>query len=154
MSTRRTLLAALVLAPVAARAHHGWSSFDENAPLYLAGTLKSVRWSNPHAEGVLTVAPRLALPADLAKRTVPPQSASVDGAAVLARAALPAQAAGEWTLEFAPVSRMQAWGLAEPLPVGSRIEVVGYSGPKLGRVMRVEVLFVDGRAYGLRSSPR
>jgi hypothetical protein len=31
---------------------------------------------------------------------------------------------------------------------------VGYTGPKLGRLMRVEYLFIDGRAYALRSSPR
>lgn len=154
MTTRRTLLAALALAPLAARAHHGWSSFDEGAPLFLAGTLKSVSWTNPHAEAVLAVAAGLALPPDLAKRSVPPQSASVDGPAILARATVPAQAAGEWTLEFAPLSRMQAWGLAEAPAVGKRIEVVGYGGPKLGRVMRVEYLFIDGRAYGLRSSPR
>jgi hypothetical protein len=154
MTNRRSLLAALALAPLAARAHHGWSSFDEGAPIFLAGTLKSVRWTNPHAEGVLAVAAGLALPADLAKRTVPPQSANVDGAAVLARATVPAQAAGDWTLEFAPLSRMQAWGLAEAPAVGARIEAVGYTGPKLGRLMRVEYLFIDGRAYALRSSPR
>lgn len=154
MTTRRTLLAALVMAPLSARAHHGWSSFDEGAPLFLAGPLKSVSWTNPHAEAVLAVTAGLALPADLAKRSVPPQSASVDGPAILARATVPAQAAGEWTLEFAPLSRMQAWGLAEAPAAGTRIEVVGYSGPKLGRVMRVEYLFIAGRAYGLRSSPR
>jgi hypothetical protein len=41
------------------------------------------------------------------------------------------------------------------LKAGERIEVVGYIAPKIGdgRLLRVEYLFSDGKAYGLRSSP-
>ena len=39
----------------AARAHHGWSSFDQERPLYLEGRAANVRWRNPHAELVLEV---------------------------------------------------------------------------------------------------
>jgi hypothetical protein len=112
-----------------------------------------VQWRNPHAEAQVEVAPTLALPSDLASRSMPAQQQAVDGAAVLARARLPASAAGDWEVEFAPLSRMEAWGVA-PLKVGDRVELIGYAGvagkPKL---MRVEYLIVNGRAYGLRSSP-
>ncbi len=151
---RRTLLVAAAAAPVAAFAHHGWSSFDQDKPVYLEGRVKTVRWASPHAEAVLAVDGALQLPADLARRSLPGQSQSVDGASILARTRLPEAAAGEWTVEFAPLSRMQAWGVREMKP-GDRIEVIGYLAPKIGdgRLLRVEYLFTDGRAYGLRSSP-
>lgn len=151
---RRTLLLASVAAPIAAHAHHGWSSFDQDKPVYLDGRIKTVRWANPHAEVVLVVDAALKLPADLARRSLPAQSQQMDSAAILARTRLPEAAAGEWTIEFAPLSRMQAWGVREPKP-GDRIEVIGYLAPKIGngRLLRVEYLFADGMAYGLRSSP-
>ncbi|MCA3219737.1 MAG: hypothetical protein ING59_14520 [Burkholderiales bacterium] len=154
MQRRRLLAAALVVAAVPAAAHHGWSSFDQNAPLYLQGQLTSVRWTNPHAEGVLEVSKGLTLPADLAKRTLPPQQQAVDAQAILARLQVPQAAEGKWELEFAPLPRMDAWGVA-PLKAGDRIEVIGYVGvPGKPKVMRVEYLIVNGTAYGLRSSPR
>ncbi len=151
---RRTVLVAAAALPAAAFAHHGWSSFDQDRPVYLAGAVKSVRWANPHAEVVLGVDGALKLPADLARRSLPAQSQNVDGAAILARTRLPESAGGDWTVEFAPISRMQAWRVREPKP-GDRIEVVGYIAPKLGdgRLLRVEYLFADGGVYGLRSSP-
>lgn len=151
---RRTLLLAGAAAPLAAVAHHGWSSFDQDRPVYLEGRIKSVRWANPHAELVLVVDGALKLPADLARRSLPAQSQQVDRAAVLAKTRLPEAAAGEWTVELAPLSRMQAWGVREPAP-GGRIEVIGYIAPQVGdgRLLRVEYLFADGKVYGLRSSP-
>jgi hypothetical protein len=151
---RRTLLLAGAAAPLAALAHHGWSSFDQDKPVYLEGRIKTVRWANPHAEAVLAVDGALRLPADLARRSLPAQSQQVDGAAILAKTRLPEAAAGEWTVEFAPLARMQAWGVREPKP-GDRIEVIGYIAPRVGdgRLLRVEYLFADGKVYGLRSSP-
>ena len=151
---RRTLLLAAAAAPLAAAAHHGWSSFDQDRPVYLEGRIKSVRWANPHAELLLAVDDGLRLPADLAGRSLPAQSQQVDGGGILAKTRLPEGAAGEWTAELAPLSRMQAWGVREP-KAGSRVEVIGYIAPKVGdgRLLRVEYLFVDGKAYGLRSSP-
>ena len=37
----------------AAWAHHGWSSFDQERPIYLEGRAADVKWRNPHAELVL-----------------------------------------------------------------------------------------------------
>lgn len=151
---RRALLLAAAAAPVAALAHHGWSSFDQDKPVYLEGRIKTVRWANPHAEVVLVVDAGLKLPDDLARRSLPAQSQNVDRAAVAAKTRLPEAAAGDWTIEFAPLFRMQAWGVREP-KAGDRIEVIGYIAPKIGggRLLRVEYLFADGKVYGLRSSP-
>ena len=153
---RRTLLgfAAAGFAPALARAHHGWSGFDQDRPIYLEGKAESVTWRNPHAELMLRVSPGLALPADLAKRTLPAQSASVDAAKVLAATRLPTRKDPVWELELAPLTRMEAWKVAEIKP-GQQIAAIGYTFPaeKGEAVMRVEYLFSDGKVYGLRSSP-
>jgi hypothetical protein len=152
MRRRLILAAALAAMALPVLAHHGWSSFNQGEPLYLAGVVKSVQWRNPHAEAVVTVAADLKLPADLPQRPMPAQQQPVDGAALLAKTRVPA-AAGDWDVEFAPLSRMEAWGIA-PLKAGDRIELIGYAGVAgKPRLLRVEYLIVDGRAYGLRSSP-
>lgn len=154
MNRRHFLIAAASMTGGTVFAHHGWTSFDQDKPVFLAGTVKSVRWQNPHAEVVLTVAAGLPLPADLAQRTVPAQSQKVDGTALLTRATVPSNAAGDWEIEFAPLSRMEAWGLKEPLKPGDRIELLGYALADASRkVMRVEYMFVGGRSYAFRSSP-
>jgi hypothetical protein len=144
-------LGALFAAPVLA--HHGWSSFDQDKPLYLSGTLTQVRWQNPHAEVMLRV-DATKLPDGIASRTVPAQQQSVDGAGILKKVQVPANAAGEWEVEFAPLSRMQAWGLSQPPKVGDRVEVIGYGlADENKRLLRAEYLFVNGKAYAFRSSP-
>jgi hypothetical protein len=158
MTAFAALLAAVTAAPFVApdaQAHHGWSSFDQERPVYLSGSIKSVRWQNPHAELVLVVDAALKAPADLAGRGVPAQQQSVDGAAILKKAQVPDKPGGEWQIEFAPLFRMQAWGLGEAPKVGDRIEVVGYASPRVqgGRLVRVEYMFMNGKAYAFRSSP-
>jgi Family of unknown function (DUF6152) len=155
MTHRRHFIPALLaLAGLPVLAHHGWSSFDQDKPLYLAGTVKSVRWQNPHAEFVLTVPTGLAVPADLASRKAPAQSQTVDAGAIFKKVAVPAQATGDWEIELAPLSRMSAWSVAELKP-GDRVELVGYSlAGSDKRVFRVEYLMVQGKVYGLRSSPQ
>ena len=153
---RRQLIAlsGLALAPLASRAHHGWSSFDQDKPIYLEGKAESVAWRNPHAEIKLRLNTNLQLPADLAGRKVPAQSAPVDSARVLGAARLPTRKGALWEIELAPLTRMQAWQVAEIKP-GQPLAVVGFTfaGEKGDAVLRVEYLFVDGKAYGLRSSP-
>jgi len=146
--------AAAGLPPLAARAHHGWGGFDQDRPIYLEGKAESVAWKNPHAEFMLRLTPGLTLPADLAKRTVPAQSASVDGARILSAARLPTRKDPVWEIELAPLTRMEAWKVAE-IKAGHQVAVIGYTFPaeKGEAVLRVEYLFVDGKAYGLRSSP-
>ena len=151
---RRHLLLAALAAPASAYAHHGWSGFDQDRPLFLQGTARKVAWRNPHAEFDLEIAADLALPADLARRQVPAQSASVDGPRLLGGARLPTRKDRTWHIELAPLTRLEAWKVAE-IKDGDRIEVLGYTtnGEKGEPVLRAEYLFIDGRAYGLRSSP-
>ena len=154
MTTRRTCLLAALAWPLAARAHHGWSSFDQSRPLFLQGRVLSVKWQNPHAELIVELPPDYRLPADLASREVPAQSAPVDGRALLARAAAPTRKDRQWEIELAPLTRMEAWKVA-PVKVGATVGVLGYTteGEKGEAVLRAEFLYVDGKAYGLRSSP-
>ena len=156
MRRRRIVIAAvsLPLATPLAFAHHGWSSFDQDRPIYLEGTVSRARWQNPHVELLVDVPPGLKVPADLAKRTLPAQSAPVDGPGLLARATVPRRTDRQWELELAPLTRMEAWKVAEIKP-GTAVSAVGFTfkEEKGEPVMRVEYLFVDGKVYGLRSSP-
>ena len=154
MLRRRTLLIASALTPVGALAHHGWSSFDQDRPIYLEGKVTQAKWQNPHAELELEVPAGLKVPADLAQRAVPAQSAPVDGKALLAKAVVPTRKDRKWEIELAPLTRMEAWKVAE-IKSGAMISLVGFTlkGEKGDAVVRVEYLFVDGKAYALRSSP-
>ena len=139
-------------------AHHGWSSFDEAAPIYLEGTVQTVRWQNPHAEIVLNVSTQAALPTDLLSRKLPPQQANVDTEGILKKTRLPKHI-GAWEIEFAPLSRMNAWQI-EAIKQGTKLAVIGYTfadekpDSKGQRVLRVEFLFLGPQAYSIRSSPR
>ncbi len=137
-----------------ARAHHGWSSFDQGRPIYLEGKATKVVWRNPHAELDLQVAPDLKLPADLAQRPVPAQSAAVDGASLLKSAVLPTRKDKVWHVELSPLTRLEAWKVPE-IKVGDTLSLVGFTfaGEKGEPVLRVEYLYAGGKAYGLRSSP-
>lgn len=152
---RRVFVALLSSCAVpAARAHHGWGSFDQNQPLWLAGRVDKVAWRNPHAEFELEADAELKLPADLAARRLPAQSAPVDGAAVLKAVRLPTRRDRRWQVELAPISRMEAWKVT-PLKGGERVELIGFTfpGEKGDPVLRVEYLFSGGGVYALRSSP-
>lgn len=137
-----------------ARAHHGWSSFDQGRPIYLEGRVGKVAWRNPHVELELELSPTLALPPDLARRTLPAQAAAVDGPQLLARTVLPTRRDRVWQIELAPLTRMEAWKI-EPIKPGTEISLVGFTftGEKGDPVLRAEYLFIGGRTYGLRSSP-
>ena len=55
MHRRHLLLAAGAWPVSAAFAHHGWSGFDQDRPLFLQGTARKVVWRNPHVEFDLEV---------------------------------------------------------------------------------------------------
>ena len=135
-------------------AHHGWSSFDQERPIYLAGRAVEVKWRNPHVELVLELKSLLTLPADLAKRTVPAQSAQVDGRGLLGKAVLPTRRDRRWEIELAPLSRVGQWQVPE-VGVGTELEVLGFTftGEKGSPLLRAEYLFLGGKTYGMRSSP-
>lgn len=152
---RRAFIATPLVVSLPAWAHHGWSSFDQNRPIYLEGKATQVAWRNPHVELKLELPNAgLKLPADLATRSLPAQSAPVDGPALLKAAQLPTRKDRRWEIELAPLPRMQSWGVPE-IKVGDALAVLGFtfSGEKGDAVLRVEYLFVGGKTYGLRSSP-
>jgi hypothetical protein len=153
MQRRHFLLAAATL-PLCARAHHGWSSFDLSRPIWLQGRAVDVRWRNPHVELDLEVARDLGLPADLAQRRLPAQSASVDGPGLLKAARLPTRADRRWHVELAPLSRMEAWKVP-PIKDGDPLSMLGYTfaGEKGDPVLRVEYLWTAAQVVALRSGP-
>ena len=58
MSVRRrafavTLVSALAFAGSSATAHHAWTEIDTARTMTLEGTVKSLKWENPHASLVL-----------------------------------------------------------------------------------------------------
>ena len=158
MQRRNFLRSALIVPMVCvggqASAHHGWSSFDQDRPLYLEGTVTKAVWQNPHVELELELPAALRLPAGLAQRALPAQSAPVDGKALLAKTLLPTRTDKRWEIELAPLTRLQAWKVAEIKP-GTNLSVVGFAfaGEKGDAILRAEYLFVDGKTYGLRSGP-
>lgn len=154
MQRRHLLIAAGSLPALPAFAHHGWSSFDLDRPLYLEGTARGVAWRNPHVELDLQLPAELKLPSDLSRRALPAQSASVDGTRLLGAAQLPTRKDRVWHIELAPLTRMEAWKVAE-LKDGDRLALLGFTfaGEKREPVLRVEYLFVGANTYGLRSSP-
>ena len=154
MQRRHFLAMSPALLALPAWAHHGWSSFDQNRPIYLEGKARKVVWRNPHVEFELEVSADMKLPADLARRPVPAQSAPVDGPRLLAAAQLPKRKDKVWEIELAPLTRMEAWQVAEIKP-GTELSVLGFTfnDEKGEPVLRVEYLWVGGKAYGLRSSP-
>jgi hypothetical protein len=154
MQRRTLILSTPLFAVPAVWAHHGWSSFDQGRPLYLEGKAAKVSWTNPHAEVQLDLPADLRLPADLAGRGLPAQSAGVDGPSLLKAATLPTRKDKRWEIELAPLSRMEAWKVPE-IKAGDSLAVLGFtfSGEKGSAVMRAEYLFFGGKIYGLRSSP-
>jgi hypothetical protein len=158
MKRRQWILASLGLPAAAvwplAWAHHGWSSFDQDRPIYLEGRVVKVKWQNPHAELEIELPASLKVPADLAQRLIPAQTAPVDGRALLAKAVVPNRKERRWELELAPLTRLETWKVAEIKP-GTQVSVVGFTmkEEKGDAVVRVEYIYVDGKVYGLRSSP-
>ena len=59
-----------------------------------------------------------------------------------------------WTIEPAPLVRLQAWRL-EAIAPGTQLSVVGCTHPreKGDAVLRAEYVFVGGRTCAMRSSP-
>lgn len=154
MIRRRSVLWLGLAATPLAHAHHGWSSFDQDRPVYLEGRVVKSKWSNPHAELVIELPADFRLPANLAQRALPAQSASVDGKGLLAKAVTPRRKDRQWEIELAPLTRLEAWKVAEIKP-GATVGVLGFTfkDEKGDAIVRAEYLFVDGNVYGLRSSP-
>lgn len=154
MHRRVFVASALGLAALPAWAHHGWSSFDQNRPLWLQGKASKVVWRNPHAELDLELPAQLSVPADLTGRAMPAQTAPVDAAALLRAVKLPTRPDRRWHVELAPLTRLEAWKVP-PIKDGDEVAVLGFTfaDEKGEAILRAEYLFVGGKVFGLRSSP-
>ncbi|MBS7807810.1 DUF6152 family protein [Variovorax sp. PCZ-1] len=141
-------------ASLVAHAHHGWSSFDLDRPIYLEGKASKVKWQNAHTELTLELNPGMKLPADLATRSIPAQTAPVDAPALLKKASLPKRTDKAWEIELAPLFRMNAWKVDE-IKNGQSLAVLGFTfkDEKGSAILRAEFLWLDGKAYALRSAP-
>lgn len=137
-----------------ALAHHGWSSFDQSRPVYLEGKAADVRWRNPHVELALELLETLRVPADLAQRALPAQTAGVDGPALLAKAVVPTRRDRRWEVELAPLFRLGQWQMPE-IKNGEALSLVGFTfkDEAGAATVRAEYVFLGGKVYGLRSSP-
>ena len=59
-----------------------------------------------------------------------------------------------WTIELAPLTRMEAWKVP-PITEGQSVAMLGFTfaEEKGDPILRVEYLFLGDAVYGLRSSP-
>lgn len=111
-----------------ALAHHGWSFFNTAQPLYLSGTVREVRWRNPHPEIELEVRENISIPQNVRNLRVPEELQALgDYREVLAKLRVPENAARTWTVVLAPTNRLQSWGMPEAPMVGSTMRVIGYA---------------------------
>lgn len=150
---RRFFLTTLAaLAPLPALAEHGWERYDQAAPVYLVGEVTSIIWADPHPHLELAHRPAR-LPVDLHLR-VPPQKEPVDVAALLRNAAVPVIGGEIWRVELPTLARLALWNVPRP-KIKQVISVLGYPGPQLKDTKTVvaEILFIDGKAYPMRSGP-
>jgi hypothetical protein len=136
------------------RAHHGWSSFDQNRPIYLEGTARKVRWRNPHAELKLELPADLKLPADLASRRCRHRARRWTAWACSRRRSCRRARTGCGKSSSPSLTRMNAWKVPE-IKNGDNLGVLGFTftGERGDAILRAEYLFVGGQVYGLRSSP-
>ncbi len=95
----------------------------------------------------------LSIPTVFIKRILPAQTQQIDGKTLLAKAKVPDSNAKTWTLELAPLFRVEAWKVAQPAP-GVVVAALGYALPgEKSAIMRVEYLRIGEATYGLRSMP-
>ncbi|MFI7440337.1 hypothetical protein [Nonomuraea indica] len=132
--------------------HHGWEDFRTERPLYVSGTVTEVRWGNPHPEVRLRVTSPVRLPSGLAERPIPAELEELGGRDVLRRTQAYDGQDDEVVLILAPVERLTAWGMADRVARGERLEAVGYLHREHAAEFRPELLVrQDGRAIRQRS---
>ena len=74
--------------------------------------------------------------------------------ALLAKTVVPTRRDKRWEIELAPLFRMGQWQVPE-IKNGTPMAVVGFTfkEEKGEAIVRAEYIFLDGKTYGLRSSP-
>ncbi len=119
----RNGLVAGALACVAgsASAHHGWADYDPKRPVNLVGTVREVRYANPHVT--------------LQMRTP-------------AAGTTPAR---DWRVVLAPVARMQRRGIPEGrLRPGMTVRVIGERHRRIAQEVKIEWIVVGSDTAQIR----
>ncbi len=97
----------------AASAHHGWADYDPKRPVNLVGTVREVRYANPHVT--------------LQMRT--PAAGSTP--------------ARDWRVVLAPVARMQRRGITEGrLRPGMTVRVIGERHRRIPQEVKIEWIVI------------
>ena len=111
----------LVCVAGAASAHHGWADYDPKRPVNLVGTVREVRYANPH------VTLQLRTPA--AGRT-------------------PAR---DWQVVLAPVARMERKGIPEGrLRPGMTVRVIGERHRRIAQEVKIEWIVIGSDTAQIR----
>ena len=121
-------------------AHHGWGFYNTDTPLLFNGRLVAVNYTNPHPEVTIEVVEGAEL--DPALLPIPDELAALGFASVAAKAK-PA-AAGRWTLDLAPISRLNRWGMPREPRVGDLVQAVGFPSCEDRFVARPNLFVLDG----------
>ena len=110
--------------------------------------------AHPWAYPMLELPENLTPPAELAQRALPAQTAGVDGPAPLANTVLPTRRDRRWEIELAPLFRLGPCQIPE-IKTGAALSMIGFTfkDEQGVAILRAEHDFLDGKAYGLRSSP-
>ncbi|MBB2919452.1 DUF6152 family protein [Cupriavidus alkaliphilus] len=125
-----------------ALAHHGWGYYDTATPLYFSGRVVTVTWRNPHPQVTIEVEANT-LPRNWNALPIPPELAELGFCRTLAavRASAPP---GRWTLDLAPINRLERWGMPrEPRP-GDRLEAIGFPSCNDRHAARPALIVLDG----------
>ena len=134
-------LVALLGSPLAS-AHHGWGYYDTSRPLYLSGRVTAVTWRNPHPELTIDVV-ETELPTNWDTLPVPDELAELGFAETLRKIALPDRT-GAWTLDLAPINRLERWGLPREPRVGDTVTAVAFPSCTERGVARPALIVLDG----------
>jgi hypothetical protein len=123
----RTMMGALLLAGTlvplagASAAHHGWADYDPNRPVNLVGTIREVRYANPHVT--------------LQMRTP-------------AAGTTPAR---DWRVVLAPVARMERRGIPEGrLRPGMTVRVIGERHRRIAQEVKIEWIVIGSDTAQIR----
>jgi hypothetical protein len=134
-------IATLIAAPaVPAIAHHGWGFYNTDRPMLFSGRLVEVNYANPHPEVTIEIAEGATL--DPTSLPVPDELAALGFANVVANAR-PAPV-GRWTLDLAPISRLNRWGMPREPKIGDVVQAVGFPSCEERNVARPNLIVLDG----------
>lgn len=124
-------------------------------PLYLEGEVTTIIWADPHAHLELLHRPSSSgVPPHIRQLSVPKQKENVDVKTLLQKAVSPAEGNEHWRVELPSLARLSKWNVPRP-KIQQVIGVIGYLGPQLKGTptIQIEILFIDGNPYPMRSDP-